>query len=250
MPRPIVVFDLDGTLIDTAPDLLAALDVVLAEQGVARVPHDLGRQMIGHGAKAMIASALRFHGLQADEVRLESMHERFIDYYCDNIAEMSRPFPGAVAALDRLSEAGVGLAVCTNKLEALSRGLDDALELSPRLAGLVGPDTLGVRKPDPAHLLGTIGQAGGDRRRALMVGDSSLDVMAAKGAGIPALAVDFGYPEKPVDELGADIVLSHYDELWKVAASRLGLGEAEFEAEAHSLDAGSAATLYRRDRGD
>lgn len=225
MPGPIAVFDLDGTLVDTAPDLLAALDVVLKGEGVAPVPREMGRRMIGHGAKAMIAAALQFHGLPTDKACLDAMHARFIDYYCDNIAVKSRPFPGVVAALDRLADAGVRLAVCTNKLEALSRQLLDELDLSRRFQAIVGADTLSVRKPDPGHVLGTIARAGGDRARAVMVGDSGLDVMAAKAAGIPALAVDFGYPDKPVGELGADLVLSHYDELWAAAAPWLGLAE-------------------------
>lgn len=223
---PIVVFDLDGTLVDTAPDLLAALDHVLAADGVAPVPPALGRRMIGHGARAMIASALEHHGLDAAGERLAPMLERFLEHYSANIANASRPFPGAVRALDRLAGAGALLAVCTNKFEALSLQLLHSLELAPRFAAIVGADTLGVRKPDPAHLLGTIARAGGDPRRAAMVGDSSPDVAAAKAAGIPAIAVDFGYPDRPPAELGADELIAHYDDLWAVAAPRLGLAAA------------------------
>ncbi len=225
--QPIVAFDLDGTLVDTAPDLLAALDVVLSADGLPTLPRELGRGMIGHGAKAMIARGLRHFGETVTEARLEPMHDRFLAYYCNHIADSSRPFPGAVAALDRLEAAGVRLVVCTNKLEALSRQLLEALELAPRFAAIVGPDTLGVRKPDPAHVLGAIELGAGDPARAAMVGDSSLDVTAAQRAGVPVVAVDFGYPEKPVQELGADVVIGHYDMLWGAVAPHLGLASSD-----------------------
>jgi phosphoglycolate phosphatase len=226
MSRPIAVFDLDGTLVDTAPDLIAALNVVLAAEHLAPVPDELGRSMIGHGAKAMIAAGVRHHGMPATEERLAPMFERFLEHYAANIAAGSRPFPGAEAALDRLAGAGALLAVCTNKLEGLSRLLLDELGLAGRFAAVVGQDTLGVRKPDPAHVAGTVERAGGDIRRAVMVGDSALDVTAARGAGVTAIAVTFGYSDRPAGELDADIVMSHYDELWDAAAPRLGLAGA------------------------
>lgn len=223
MTRPATVFDLDGTLVDTAPDLLAALNVVLADADVAPISEQLGRRMIGHGAKAMIAGALRHHGLPITEERLAPMHEQFLDFYTGNIAVHSRPFPDVVETLDRLAAAGVALAVCTNKLEMLARQLLDELGLSHRFAAIVGPDTLDVRKPDPGHVLGAIDLAGGDPLRAVMVGDSGLDVTAARRAEIFAVAVDFGYPEEPVETLGADAVISHFEELWNIAAPRLGI---------------------------
>ena len=223
MTRPAAIFDLDGTLVDTAPDLLAALNVVLADAKVAPVSEQFGRRMIGHGAKAMIAGALRHHGLKATEERLAPMHARFLDFYTANIAVHSRPFPAAVETLDRLAAAGVTLAVCTNKLETLARQLLDELGLSGKFAAIVGPDTLDVCKPDPGHVLGAIERAAGDPGRAVMVGDSGLDMTAATGAGVFAVAVDFGYPEMPVETLGADAIISHYEQLWDIAAPRLGI---------------------------
>jgi phosphoglycolate phosphatase len=225
MTRPIAVFDLDGTLVDTAPDLLAALNTVLEGEGIAPVAAEIGRRMIGHGAKAMIAGALRHYGLPVTDERIAPMYTRFLDYYRANIAVKSRPFPGTVAALDRLLEQDVILAVCTNKLEDLSRSLLDELALSSRFSAVAGQDTFGVSKPDPAHLLGTIARAGGSADRAVMVGDSILDMLAARRAGVTAIAVPFGYSDKPVDELGADLVITHFNELYAAAAIPLGLSE-------------------------
>lgn len=225
MPAPTVVFDLDGTLVHTAPDLFATLDVVLEEAGFGRPhrPHDIG--IIGRGAKAMIMQALEPHGVAPDDPRIEPMYLSFLDHYERNIAVDSAPFPGTLAALDRLAAAGVTLAVCTNKLEGLSRRLLDALGLSDRFAAIVGADTLGVRKPDAGHVLGTIARAGGDPSRAVMVGDSRYDILGAQNAGVPVIAFDFGYTETPVEAFDPDRVISHYDELWDAVAPYLRLQE-------------------------
>ncbi|MEJ8572928.1 phosphoglycolate phosphatase [Microbaculum marinum] len=226
MPKPVAVFDLDGTLVDTAPDLFAALDVVLRENGYESVAPADEMGIIGHGSKAMIEYALTAQGVDIDPERIKPMHLRFLDYYEAHIADGSRPFPGVVEALDRLAGAGAALAVCTNKYEHLSRQLLDALGLSGRFAAIVGADTLGVRKPDPAHILGTIERAGGDLTRAVMVGDSRTDIDAAKAATVPVIAVDFGYTDTPVAQLSPDHVISQYEELYALAAPRLGLAGA------------------------
>ncbi|ESR22887.1 HAD-IA family hydrolase [Lutibaculum baratangense] len=225
MPAATVVFDLDGTLVDTAPDLLATLDVVLEEAGFGRPhrPHDIG--IIGRGSKAMIAQALEPHGVSPEDPRIEPMHLRFLQHYERNIAVGSAPYPGCLEALDRLASAGVTLAVCTNKLEGLSRRLLDALGLADRFAAIVGADTLGVRKPDAGHVLGTIARAGGDPARAVMVGDSRYDILGAQNAGVPVVAFDFGYTETPVEAFDPDRVISHYDELWDAVAPYLRLEE-------------------------
>lgn len=222
MPRPVAVFDLDGTLVDTAPDLLATLDVVLTEAGYQALPHGTGIGSIGQGSKAMIEFALKGQGIEPTLERVQPMHLRFLEYYQANIAVESQPFPGVVEALDRLASAGAVLAVCTNKFENLSLELLGALKLTDRFAVIVGPDTLGVRKPDPAHILGTIERAGGDTARAVMVGDSRADIDAAKAARVPVIAVDFGYTDVPVNELSPDHVISHYDALYPLAAGYLG----------------------------
>lgn len=226
MPHPIAVFDLDGTLVDTAPDLIATLNVVLEADGHPRLPAADARGMIGSGARAMIVAALTEAGADTADETVEPMLARFLDHYNANIAVESRPFPGLEAALDRLAQAGVTLAVCTNKYEGLSRKLLQELGLADRFAAIVGADTLGMRKPDPRHLLGTIEAAGGDAGRAVMVGDSRIDVAAAKAAGVPVVAVSFGYNEAPAETLGADHVIAHYDALWEAAAPYFALATA------------------------
>ncbi len=225
MTAPTAVFDLDGTLVDTAPDLLAALDHVLAESGFDRPHRPRDMAIIGKGSKAMIAMALEPHGISPEDPRIEPMHRLFLEHYEANIAVHSRPYPGMAEALDRLDAAGVRLAVCTNKYEGLSRQLLDALGLTQRFATIVGSDTFGARKPDPTSMLGAIERAGGEPSRAVMVGDSRYDIEAARNAGIPVVAFDFGYSDTPVASLSPDRVLSHYDELWPAVAPFLRIAE-------------------------
>lgn len=219
------VFDLDGTLVDTAPDLLATLDHVLTASGFPKPhePADIG--IIGRGSRAMIEQALEPHGVAPDDPRIDPMHRFFLAHYEANIAVRSRPYPGMTEALDRLAEAGVRLAVCTNKLEGLSRELLGALGLTGRFAAIVGADTLGVRKPDAGHVLGAIARAGGDPARAVMVGDSRFDIEGGRNAGVPVIAFDFGYSETPVHVFQPQRVISHYDDLWDAVAPYLGLRE-------------------------
>jgi phosphoglycolate phosphatase len=223
MPAPVAVFDLDGTLVDTAPDLLATLNVVLTASGYQPMPAEKTYGAIGQGSRVMIERALEYQDINVDDATLQRMHEHYLDHYVENIAVSSRPFDGVVDLLDRLSGEGVRLAVCTNKLEGLSVRLLTELGLADRFAAIVGADTLDVRKPDPGHVLGTIERAGGDKTRAIMVGDSRADIDAAKAAGVPVIAVDFGYTETPVRELGPDHIISHYDALYELAAPVLGL---------------------------
>jgi phosphoglycolate phosphatase len=223
MPAPVAVFDLDGTLVDTAPDLLATLNVVLEEAGYESLPAEKTYGAIGHGSKVMIERALAFQNVTLTPEDLQQMHEHFLVYYGENISTHSRPFDGVIALLDRLADDDVQLAVCTNKLEGLSVRLLEELGMADRFAAIVGADTLDVRKPHPGHVLGTIALAGGDEDRAIMVGDSRTDIDAAKAAGVPVIAVDFGYTEVPVTELGPDHVISHYDALYDLAVPLLGL---------------------------
>jgi len=218
---PLLVLDLDGTLVDTADDLIATLNAVLAAEGLPPVDTVQAANMIGYGARAMLATALRSYGSEPEEGRLDALTARFIDHYEDHLADSSRPFPGAVETLDRFRDAGWRLAVCTNKFERLSRSLLEQLALADRFAVIAGQDTFAHRKPDPRHLSETIAAAGGDLRSSVMVGDSDVDVRTARAADVPIVAVGFGYSPLPVRELGADIVIERFDDLFDAAVGLL-----------------------------
>src|SRR3954452_8232828 len=209
----IVVFDLDGTLVDTAPDLINALNYVLNREGLPEVPAQTARKAIGAGARRLIERGLELEGRSLSVDDVTRLTGDLIDHYAAHIADMSRPFEGLEGALDELSGRGYGFAVCTNKLEWLSKLLLDKLGLSSRFSAICGPDTFGVSKPDPEILRGTIERAGGDIGRAVMVGDSGTDVATARAANVPVVAVDFGYTEIPVAELAADRVISRFADL-------------------------------------
>lgn len=219
MNAPTIVFDLDGTLIDTAPDLVDTLNVVFAREGLPPVPYETARNLIGGGARLMIARGLEAEGRVKTPAELEALFVDFIAYYTDHIADRSRPFPGLIDALDELAADGCRFAVCTNKLERLSLILLRALNLADRFAAICGQDTFGIQKPDPEVLRRTIAAAGGDPRRAVMIGDSVTDIRTARAAGIPVIAVDFGYSDKPVVEYGPDRLISHFSALPNAVAA-------------------------------
>lgn len=202
-----IVFDLDGTLVDTAPDLTNALNHALRLRGIDPMPASRVREAVGRGGPAMIYEAL---GEGAD---IEGILADFLVHYEANIAAESRPFPGAVAALERLRGAGAKLAICTNKRERLADLLLRSLAIDHYFSAIAGRDTLSVAKPDPGHLLGVIAAAGGDPARAVMVGDSAVDINAAQAAGIPSILVSFGYCPPPPQGPHPDIVIDHFDVL-------------------------------------
>jgi phosphoglycolate phosphatase len=204
MASPTLVFDLDGTLVDTAPDLIAAANHALVASGHQAVAPELLRPQISHGARRLIETGLSAQDIAATREHLEAMHERFMEHYCTNIAVASRPFPGVIEVLEHWRRRGAKLAVCTNKKEALAVQVLDALRLSRLFVAVSGGDTFQFCKPDPQHLLETIRQAGGDRALAIMVGDSATDVATAKAAGIGVVGVTFGYTDVPMTSLGAD----------------------------------------------
>jgi phosphoglycolate phosphatase len=223
MPGKIVVFDLDGTLAETAGDLIATLNVILAREGIGPVPLAEGRQMVGAGARALIQAGYQRAGKQISGAPLERLFDDFIEWYEAHIADESHLFDGVPAALDHLQAQGWILAVCTNKVQIPARHLLRALGAEDRFAAICGQDTFQINgqkicKPDPRALLMSIEQAGGDPRQALMIGDSRTDIDTAKAAGIPAIAVDFGYTDTHVSQLGPDIVISHFDALAGAAA--------------------------------
>jgi len=210
---PLIVFDLDGTLVDSAPDLVNALNFVLEREGLLPVPLAPARKMIGAGARAMIERALEAEGRVCTPDYVTKMTDDFIAFYGDHIADNTRPFEGTEQALDDLARQGHRLAVCTNKLEWLSNRLLDKLNMSGRFAAICGADTFGVQKPDPAILRQTIARAGGTPTAAIMVGDSGPDIGVAKRAGVPVIAVDFGYTPIAVKDLEPDRLISHMRDL-------------------------------------
>jgi phosphoglycolate phosphatase len=212
LPR-IIVFDLDGTLVDTAPDLIAALNHVLDREGLPPVPLKSARNMIGAGARKLIERGLELEGRTATTDDISRLTKDFIAYYADHIADASRPFEGLETALDELAAQGFRFAVCTNKLEWLSKLLLEKLDLSRRFAAICGADTFGVSKPDPTILRETVVRAGGLLPDAIMVGDAGTDIGVARRAGIPVIGVEFGYTDVPIAELKPDRLIGHMREL-------------------------------------
>jgi phosphoglycolate phosphatase len=222
MPPVTVVFDLDGTLVDTAPDLSNAANHVLDGVGLGPVPGTVLRPFISFGSRRMILEGLAFHGHRLQDAEIDRMWQVFLAHYAENIAVDSRPFPRAVDAIEHLERGGARLAVCTNKLEGLSRRLLGTLDLLDRFRAICGRDTFPVCKPHPDHLRGAIAKAGGDPGRAVMIGDSDTDVDTARAAGIPIIGVSFGYTERPMSDLAPDALIDSYAEL-PAALARLGV---------------------------
>jgi phosphoglycolate phosphatase len=208
-----VVFDLDGTLVDTAPDLISALNFVLDREGMPPVPLKSARMLIGAGVRKLLERGLEVDGRHASVEDINRLTDDFIEYYAAHIADASRPFDGLENALDDLEAKGYRFAVCTNKLEWLSKLLLDRLGLSGRFAAICGADTFGISKPDPAILQQTLARASGQLSTAIMVGDAGPDIGVARRAGIPVVGVEFGYTEVPIADLKPDRLIGHMSEL-------------------------------------
>ncbi len=210
---PIVVFDLDGTLADTAPDLIGTLNALMAREGLPAVPLDAARDMIGAGARALVERGFEAGGRELTPARSDALFRDFLAHYAENLCVASRLFDNLVPALDALETDGFRLAVCTNKVESHSVRLIEALGLGGRFAAICGRDTFAWSKPDARHLLLTIEAAGGDPARAVMIGDSRTDIDTAKAAGVPVVAVTFGYTDVPVRDLSPDVVIDDFAQL-------------------------------------
>ena len=205
-----IIFDLDGTLVDTAPDLLAALNAVLTVEGHAPIiPKDL-RHLVGHGARAMFEHALLRTGAPVPAAHIMALTDRFLAYYRANIARGSRPFPGVPETLDLLAGQGAGLGICTNKAQDLTELLLCELKLARHFPAVIGGGRTPYSKPDPRHVLEVIAALKGRRDRAVLVGDSPVDVAAARAAEIPVIAMSYGYTPVPAAELGADAVADDF----------------------------------------
>jgi phosphoglycolate phosphatase len=200
-------------LIDTAPDLVDTLNEIFAREGLPPVPYDTARNLIGGGARMMIARGVEAEGRVFPPAKLEQLFADFIAHYSEHIADRSQPFPGLIDALDTLESGGWRFAVCTNKLERLSLKLLEQLGLAKRFAAICGQDTFGVQKPDPEVLRRTVAAAGGKLQSTVMIGDSLTDIRTARAAGVPVIAVDFGYTERPVAEFGPDRIISRFAQL-------------------------------------
>jgi phosphoglycolate phosphatase len=214
MAHKTIVFDLDGTLVDTAPDLTEATNAILTAHGRRPVSLDEVREMVGQGARKLIVRGFEATGEPLDEAHLEPLFQDFIDHYMANIAVHSRPYPGVLDLLDRCRASDHAMAICTNKLEAMSVKLIDELDLSHYFGAIVGPDTIGIAKPDPAPYHEAVKRAGGERGASVMIGDSATDIATAKAAGAPVIAVSFGYTDTHVSAFDPDHVVDHFDEVW------------------------------------
>jgi phosphoglycolate phosphatase len=221
-PHRTVVFDLDGTLVDTAPDLINALNFILGREGLPPVPLHSARNLIGAGARKLIERGLEVDGREVSPADLARLTDDFIGYYAEHIADASRPFDGLERALDDLTDLGCRFAVCTNKLEWLSKRLLDQLNLSSRFSAICGADTFGISKPNPGILRQTVARAGGELSSTVMVGDAGPDIGVARRAGTPVIGVSFGYTDVPIADLKPDRVIHHMSELKAAVESLMG----------------------------
>lgn len=221
MTSPLVIFDLDGTLIHTAPDLMASLNHVMDLNGLEHVTFEDMTWLVGQGAKVMIERAWSLHKHPTSPEQLEAAFEAFLVHYAAGMPGKSEPYPGLLKALDRLDAAGMALAVCTNKSEMLALRLLDCLKLTDRFVAITGGDTFKVKKPHGDHILNTIARAGAQADNAVMIGDSINDILAAQNAMVPAIGVPFGYSDKPVKSFNPDIVIEHFNALDAALVTRL-----------------------------
>lgn len=208
-----IAFDLDGTLVDSAPDLIESVNAVLTAEGLRPLGYEEGRPFISRGARWLLQWGLELAGEPEPAARTAALFGRFIAYYSEHVADKSRPFPGVLDALQILKGAGAKLVVCTNKPTGLSRTLLVKLELAGMFDGVVGMDAVTAPKPDAAHLMEAVEAVRGDLARTIMVGDADTDAGTARAAGTPLILVDFGYTEIPAAELGPDILLHRFDDL-------------------------------------
>lgn len=213
MQHDLIIFDLDGTLAHTAPDLIGTLNRITADYNLEPISLEQFGKIIGHGAKAMITRSFECNNREIDEKTLEKLLQDFLDDYAQNIANETVLFENVLDAMDIIAENGFSFALCTNKTESMARLLLDKLDVTKRFKSITGGDTFDFRKPDARHLQETARLAGHTLEKAIMIGDSATDIDAAKNAGIASVAVTFGYTETPAHELGASKVISHFNEL-------------------------------------
>ncbi|RZJ96763.1 MAG: HAD family hydrolase [Brevundimonas sp.] len=208
-----ILFDLDGTLVESAPDIVATLNRMLAARGMAPLPYAEARKLIGGGVRPLLQQGFAQAGAVWNDDGFDALFDEFIADYLPHIADETRPYPHVAQTLDRLTARGALLAVATNKRTDLTLAMMSALDLSGRFAAIVGPDLVSAKKPDAAHLIEATHMAGGDPGRAIMVGDSKYDVGAARAAGMPCVVTTFGYTEILAKDLGGDALIDSYEQL-------------------------------------
>ncbi len=213
MSHSAVVFDLDGTLVDTLPDLHAAVRALLGESGLDTPSAAEVRTMIGDGARSLVERSLAWADAPVDAAGLDAAFQRFLEIYGTAPCEASRLYANVEATLTALGAAGVRLGVCTNKPQAPSEAILEGLGIDRFFAAVVGGDAVPRRKPDPAHILDVLGRLGATPEASVMVGDSHNDLAAARAAGVRCVLVDYGYTVVPAMELGADRVIADFAEL-------------------------------------
>jgi phosphoglycolate phosphatase len=216
-----IIFDLDGTLVETSDEIWRALNHVLETAGRATVPLDQALGYVGHGSRVLIERGFKATGAPVKPEEMDGLIARFIAFYEDHIGETSRPYPGLVAFLERCAADGIKMGVCTNKFEGLSVKLLAALEMGRFFGAVIGPDTIGIRKPDPRPYREALKRMGAEGARSLMIGDSETDILTARNAGVPVIAVPFGYTPVPVESFKPDAVVERYDDMWDAVKTLL-----------------------------
>ena len=209
-----LIFDLDGTLVDTAPDLMAATNHTLAIAGRPSISITQLRSFVGHGSLALIRLGLEATGGLLEDARIKQLQTEFLDFYGRNIAVHSQIFPGLIALLDEARASGLKMGVCTNKVEGLSNRLLNDIGLAQYFDAVVGGDTLPVMKPNVAPYNEVARRLGVDAQRSVMFGDSETDIRTAQNVGVPVIAVSFGYTHAHVETFAPTYVIDHYDEAW------------------------------------
>lgn len=219
-PAGTIVFDLDGTLVDSVPDLAGALDTLMQEKGLQAIGVDLARSLIGHGIPNLVRRALAERGQDWDETAGNLDIRRFTEIYGARVSQETRPYPEVETTLTLLHAQGWRMGVCTNKMERFARAIVDDLGLGRYFAVVAGPDTFKVGKPDPRHLTETARATGGGEP-VIFVGDSEVDIATGKAAGVPVIAMTYGYTKVPLAGLGADRLIDGFAELPEAIASIL-----------------------------
>lgn len=221
MPVEALIFDLDGTLVDTAPDLTAATNYALSLIGRRPISQQEAKNLVGHGSRALIIRGCEVTGGAVDDDTIKRLNAALLDYYSDNIAAHSVIFPGLIEVLHKARDAKLKLGVCTNKVERLSHKLLVELKMADFFDAVVGGDTLPIMKPDPAPYREVSKRLGVDAANTIMFGDSETDILTAQNTGVPVIAVTFGYTPQPVHTYNPTHVISHYDDAWKIISQYL-----------------------------